>query len=88
MFFSPYIYYLLLTCGDIEVNPGPKRVKLGLSNICRWNLNDIDFVKVSFIFIYLSLHKNNIMFLSETFLNFSTEDDATTQNRRLPPGKS
>ena len=42
--------YLLILCGDIELNPGPKDAKY--LSLCHWNLNSIaahDFAKVSAI---------------------------------------
>ena len=61
---------LLILCGDVEVNPGPGQWT-SLS-FCHWNLNSIsahDFVKVSLLEAYNAIHKFDIIYLSETFLN-------------------
>lgn len=67
---------LLLRSGDIELNPGPKK----LSNLTffHWNLNGIaahDFVKMTLIHSYVALHHTDIICLSETFLDSSIEKD-------------
>ena len=61
---------LLILCGDVEVNPGPGQWT-SLS-FFHWNLNSIsahDFVKVSLLKACNAIHKFDIIYLSETFLN-------------------
>ena len=36
-----YIYVLLLCHGDIEPNPGPKKLKKNSLSVCHWNLNSL-----------------------------------------------
>ena len=59
--------------GDIEINPGPKSYVLNRCfSICHWNLNSIlahMFTKVSLLSAYISVHKFDIICLSETYLN-------------------
>ena len=67
----PHIRLLLLTCGDVETNPGPENPCDSLS-ICHWNLNGIsahDYIKIAQLESFLSVHKFDIICLSETFLN-------------------
>ena len=67
---------LLILCGDVEVNPGPRHWT-SLS-FCHWNLNSVsahDFVKVSLLEAYNAIHKFDIICLSETFLNSSLQND-------------
>ena len=68
---------LLYICGDIETNPGPENVVNTLS-VCHWNLNGIaahDHIKVAQLEVFLSVHKFDIVCLSETFLNSSYSED-------------
>ena len=75
--FLLYIKISLYCCGDIEINPGPKRSSL---TFCHWNLNGIaahEFIKVSLLQAYITERHFDIICLSETFLNSSldSEDD-------------
>ena len=36
-----YIFVLLLCHGDIEPNPGPKKLKKNSLSVCHWNLNNL-----------------------------------------------
>ena len=59
---------------DIEENPGPKLYSSQKLSICHWNLNSIEahnFIKVSLLVAYNSIHKCNIMCLSEKYLDSS-----------------
>ena len=70
MLFTLSRHYLLILCGDIELNPGPKDTKhLSLRH---WNLNSIaahDFVKVSAIKVFNTTKKFDFVCLSEPYLN-------------------
>ena len=64
-----------MLCGDIEVNPGPGHWT-SLS-FCHWNLNSIsahDFIKILLLEAYNAIHKFDIIYLSETFLNSSLQN--------------
>ena len=64
-----------MQCGVIEVNPGPKYSSL---TFCHWNLNGPttnDNIKISLIQAYVTQYNCDIMCLSETFLNFSIQND-------------
>ena len=68
---------LLICCGDIEKNPGPKYSSLKL---CHWNLSGLtahDSIKISLFQTYIIQNNYDIICLSETFLNSSiqTNDD-------------
>ena len=62
---------LLMLCGDIKSNPGP-RLKSGQSfSICHWNLNSIathNFSKIFFLMVYSAIHNYDVICLSETYL--------------------
>ena len=63
---------LLLLCGDVEVNPGPKQNTAKKFSFCHWNLNSIaahNFPKLLLLKTYNSIHKFDIIFLSETYLD-------------------
>ena len=61
---------------DIELNPGPKRNAAQTFSICHWNLNSIcehNFAKLSLLRAYVSVHKFDIICLSETYLDSSID---------------
>ena len=75
IFLSLCVSNLLMLCGDIEVNPGPKYSFL---TFCHWNLNGLtahDNIKISLLQAYVTQYNCDIICLSETFLNFSIQND-------------
>ena len=76
--FMSNIWYgkcLLQLSGDIDLNPGLKPNYWKSFSICHWNLNSItshNFIKVSLLTAYNSIHKFDIICLSETYLNSET----------------
>ena len=70
-----HIFYLIKVSGDIEKNPGPKLNSSQKLSICHWNLTSIaahNFVKVSLLIAYNSIHKYDVICLPETYLDSST----------------
>ena len=66
---------LLLSHGDIEVNPGPKR-KLSKLPYCHWNVNIIlAHNKLSLIIAYSTVQKLDIICISENCLNSSVNEN-------------
>ena len=66
---------LLMLCGDIESNPGPRPNSSQSFSICHWNLNSIkahNFSKISLLRAYNGIHNYDIICLSETYLNHDT----------------
>ena len=64
--------------GDVELNPGPKRKAAQTFSICHWNLNSIcahNSAKLSLLRAYVSVHKFDIICLSETYLDSSIDDE-------------
>ena len=56
-----YSYYILLTHGDIGVNPGPKKNCSTSFSFCHWNLNSLtahNYVKLSLLQGYNSVNKH------------------------------
>ena len=72
--------------GDIEINPGLKANALNRCfPICHWNLNSISahmFSKVSLLSAYISVHKFEIICLSETY--FNSEIPSNDENLEIP----
>ena len=69
MLLSLYVSNLLMQCGDIEVNTGPKYLSL---TFFLWNLNGLtapDKIKISLLQAYIIQCNCDIICLSETFLN-------------------
>ena len=61
---------LLVSSGDIETNPGPR--KSSPVKFCHWNLNGLathDFIKVPLIEAFISTHNFDILCFPETFLD-------------------
>ena len=59
-----HVFYLIKLSGDIEENPGPKLNSSQKLSICHWNLNSIaahNFIKVSLLIAYNSIHKYDII---------------------------
>ena len=77
--------FILLLSGDIETNPGPAVNNLQSLSICHWNLNSIaaeNFAKISLLQAYLTVHKFDIICLSETYLDstFLSDDSRLSLN--------
>ena len=74
---SDYLWFtckLLLLCGDVELNPGPNQNTAKKLSICHWNLNSIaahNFAKLVLLKAFNSIHKFDIICLSETYLDSS-----------------
>ena len=58
--------------GDMELNPGPKQDINLCFSVCHWNLNSVvshNFAKIQSLIAYNCIHKFDIIFLSESYLN-------------------
>ena len=69
-----YLQMRLLHLGDVELNPGPN--KSSSLSFLHWNINRIaahDFSKLVLIQSHAASHNTDIIFLSETFLDSTTE---------------
>ena len=76
---------LLMLCGDIESNPGPRPNSGQSFSICHWNLNSIaahNVSKMSLLKVYNAIHTYDIICLSETYLNHDTLSD--NENLKIP----
>ena len=69
---------LLLLSGDVELNPGQKRNSSNAFSICHWNLNNIsaqNYGKVFLLKAYITIHKFDIICISEIDLDSSIPSD-------------
>ena len=75
-----YLHYLWyhkqrqILSNDIQINPGPKLGSSQNFTVCHWNLNSIaahNFLKINLLQVYLTVHKTDIICLSETYLDSS-----------------
>ena len=72
-----FIFALLLCHGDVEINPGPKKLKKNSLSVCHWNLNSLsahNFSKLTQLKAYISKYKHDFICLSETYLDSSIPD--------------
>ena len=70
----PFLSILIMSCGDVEINPGPKTISQQDFSICHFNLNSImahNFAKIFLLKACVAIHKFDIICFSETFLDFS-----------------
>ena len=73
LYFYVTITYLHF-CGTINKDPGPKLDSSENFTICHWNLNSIiahNFSKINILKAYLTIHKSDIVCLSEAYLDSS-----------------
>ena len=73
-----YIYSFLQCHRDIDINPGPRKLKINSFSICHWNLNSLaahNFSKLTQIKAYNSIFKHDFICLSETYLDSSIPDN-------------
>ena len=84
-FESAYIYlftllymFALLRChGDIELNPGPKKLRNKSLSVCHWNLDILtahNYSKLTQLKGYTSMYEHDSICLLETYLDSSTPD--------------
>ena len=72
-----YSLFLMLS-GDVEINPGPLSNCKEYLSICHWNLNSIsahDYSKLFLLIAYITIHKSDIICLSETYLDSTIPND-------------
>ena len=84
-FYSKYYIHILLLSGDVELNPGPNPNSSKSFSICHWNLNSItshSFIKVSLLTAYNTIHKYDIICISESFLN--SQNSINDDNLSIP----
>ena len=62
---------------DIELKPGPRRLKSNRLSVCHWNLNSLsahNFSKLTQLKAYNSIYKYDFICLSETYLDSTAPD--------------
>ena len=73
-----YMFLLLRSHGDIELNPGPRKSNDNNLSVCHWNLNSITahkFSKLTQLKAYISTYKYDLICLSETYLDSCTQNN-------------
>ena len=79
-FVITFLSLLLILSNDVELNPGPKKDSSKRKfSIAHWNLNSIaaqNFVKLSQLETYNTLHSYDLICLSETWLDSTTSIDS------------
>ena len=73
-----YIYSFLQCHGDIELNPGPRKLKINSFSIFHWNLSSLTthkFSKLTQLIAYNLICKHDFICLSETYLDSSVLDN-------------
>ena len=73
-----YILIILQCHGDIESNPGPRKLKTNSFSVCHRNLNSLsahNFSKLTQLKAYNSIYKYDFIRLSETYLDTSILDN-------------
>ena len=76
-----YLSLLILKCGDVEQNPGPRNDHY--LSIMHWNVNSIpshNFIKLSMLEAFNSIHKYDLICISESFVDssYSSDDPSLT----------
>ena len=69
---------LLVLSGETETNPGPDPGYPNRFSFCHWNLNSIaahNFIKMFLLQSYNTIHRFDIICLSETYLDNSNHSD-------------
>ena len=81
-----WLYFIIFNrTGDIEKNPGPKPNCYQTFSICHLNLDSItahNFLKVSLLRAYITIHSFDVMCPSETYLDSSNSHD--DNNLQIP----
>ena len=74
---------MILLCGDIEENLGPKTKPNDSLSVCYWDVNSNpshNFQKIVIHQSFVVVHKFDIIRISETFLNNTYEDNDLNLN--------
>ena len=74
--FLQSISIFILKAGNVELNPGPKRIPHSYFSCCHWNVNSLatdNYYKVLAPKAYNSTYKYDFICISETFLDSSFE---------------
>ena len=68
-----YMFILLQCHGDIEKNPGPRKLKKKSLSLCHWNLNSLpahNFSKLTQLKAYISMYKLDFICLIRNLPGF------------------
>ena len=74
---------LILLCGDIKENMGPKTKPNDNLSVCHWNVNSLpshNFQKIAVLESFVAMHKFDIICISENFPNNTYKDNDLNLN--------
>ena len=74
---------LILLCGHIKENLGPKTKLNNNLSVCHLNVNSIpshNFQKIAVLESFVAMHESDIIYKSETFLNNTYKDNDLNLN--------
>ena len=77
-FYNILLSIFILKAGDIELNPGPKKIPYSYFSCCHWNVNSLaadNYSKVLALKAHNSTYKYDFTCISQTFLDSSFEPD-------------
>ena len=77
-FYNIFLSIFNPKAGDIELNPGPKKIPYSYFSCCHWNVNSLatdNYSKVLALKAYNSTYKYDFICVSETFIGSSFELD-------------
>ena len=77
-FYNIFLSIFILKAGDIELNPGPKKIPYSYFSCCHWNVDSLaadNYSKVLALKAYNSTYKYDFICISETFHDSSFEPD-------------
>ena len=78
-FYHTWLYIRLVNvCGGVDKNPDPKTYSVQYLTIWHWNLNSIavhNFIKVSLLKAYFSVHDMDVVCVFETYIESSVPID-------------
>ena len=78
-FFAAFTFLLLLKHGDVEINTGPTKKEAKFFSCFHWNVNSIlAHNSLSLLEAYNTIHKYDILCISETYLDSSVSVEDTT----------
>ena len=70
-FYNIFLSILVLKAGDIELNPGPKKIPFSYFSCCHWNANSLaadNYSKILALRAYNSTYKYDFICISETYI--------------------
>ena len=81
-----FVVLMLFACGDIELDPGPKKRSSCYNfSACHWNLNNItahNFTKIDLLHAHNTIHQHDMICLSKSYLDTSVSSNNDNLKRK------